>query len=352
MISRPKLLLYIAALAGCVVWISYTGGAAAYLTFFAVLLYLPASCLYALYGSLTLRIWQGLPEHKVTKLSEEEFTLVLENTGFLPINAMVLTWEETLCTRKGIPSDTSYYLAAGERLEQTARMTCLYAGTYPVGTVRYTIPDPFGIIRLQFKVLQEFRAIVRPQVTSAADESLSLEDRKSRFAMADPVNREDILGNDIRKYMPGDPLRQIHWKNTARTGEIMVRLPKEQEIRLIRMILVPEREPRTLEAIQRRDRFLEYAVSAAMYFGRQNKACEFIYPHGTVRRELVDGMPSFYRFYEDLSDGIYFGREEDADSEGAAMIGEAGNSSGAGEMAVLIIREREFGNDAGNTAEA
>ncbi|MBR2122846.1 MAG: DUF58 domain-containing protein [Lachnospiraceae bacterium] len=342
MINKLRLAIYLAALAGCVVWISFTGGAAAYMTFFAVLFYLPAACLYALYSSLTLHIWQGLPEHKVTKQEEETFRIILENTGFLPVNAMKLVWEEDLCKRNGIPSETVYYLRGGERMELSCSMTCLYAGTYPVGAKNFLLPDAFGILKLKFRVMHEFRAIVRPRITNAADERLSLEDRLSTFSLSDPVNKDDILGNDIRMYIPGDPMRQIHWKNTARSGELMVRLPKEKEIRLINVILVPERPPYEFDGILRRDRFLEFAVSAAAWFGRQSKACMFIYPHATVRHELVDDMPSFYRFYEDLSDGIYFGREEDQENGGAAMIEETRRSFDERSTALLIFRESEF----------
>lgn len=45
--------------------------------------------------------------------------------------------------------------------------------------------------------------------------------------------------HDLRHYVPGDDLRQIHWKLTAKTGKVVVREPMEQQIgrKLLTLVL-------------------------------------------------------------------------------------------------------------------
>lgn len=50
--------------------------------------------------------------------------------------------------------------------------------------------------------------------------------------------------HDLRHYIPGDDLRQIHWKLTAKTGRLMVRQPLEQlsSARLLTVVLSGSRD--------------------------------------------------------------------------------------------------------------
>ena len=42
---------------------------------------------------------------------------------------------------------------------------------------------------------------------------------------------------DIRNYRPGDPLRSVHWKLTAKTDDILVKEPQENIMKNIYVIL-------------------------------------------------------------------------------------------------------------------
>ena len=54
---------------------------------------------------------------------------------------------------------------------------------------------------------------------------------------------EEIPGNDMRSYRPGDPMSRINWKVSARNNELMVRVPDKQDTRRITLILEPANVP-------------------------------------------------------------------------------------------------------------
>ncbi|MEK8133067.1 DUF58 domain-containing protein, partial [Paenibacillus filicis] len=87
--------------------------------------------------------------------------------------------------------------------------------------------DAFGLLRLMRRQPLEGQLLVLPRgiavsaVPGAADETA----RRGKRAAADPAVPPQLLGT--RPYAPGDPLRRIHWRSSARTGELRA---KETEL--------------------------------------------------------------------------------------------------------------------------
>ncbi|GAA4922309.1 uncharacterized protein DUF58 [Stackebrandtia albiflava] len=96
-------------------------------------------------------------------------------------------------------------------------------GRYEVGPLVIRITDPFGLIELTHTYPGVDRLTVIPTITPLPSIRLPGEfagagDSRSR---AVAVHGEDDAAT--REYRHGDDLRRVHWKSTARTGELMVR---------------------------------------------------------------------------------------------------------------------------------
>jgi len=99
----------------------------------------------------------------------------------------------------------------------------LRRGLYEWGPVRVTTGDPFGIFRRVRKVGGRGQILVYPPVFdlphfAAPPANLPGEGRFRRRTYYVTPN-----AGGIREYAPGDGFNRIHWKSTARTGEIMVK---------------------------------------------------------------------------------------------------------------------------------
>ena len=302
--ERPYyLLLYPAALFLSTLWVSFYGSPLPYLVFYTVLLSLPVWLLYVLIIFLTLRIYQSTPDVYCTKGESVPFEIQLENTGLLPMGELSFEWEERLASYEDVPTQTRFSLRSGEKLTLNGNLRCLYAGTYPAGILRIRVTGPFGIACFRFRMPVELRLCVRPVIEESSDV------RKIREALASDRSkayREDVLpGNDLRRYIPGDRLNRIHWKASVRQGELLSRLPGENEMQEVCLLLRASKSPLAFEEIVRRDSFYTYVVSVVWYFVRMGKRIRIWYEKSGWHSTVIDKAPAFDRFYRILADGIY-----------------------------------------------
>ena len=92
----------------------------------------------------------------------------------------------------------------------------------PVGASRWTIgtSDPLGFFRGHRACPDAEVALVLPRFTSLAGR------REPRELEASTASPRAGYGNEVfgvREYRPGDSLRRIHWRSSARRGELVVR---------------------------------------------------------------------------------------------------------------------------------
>jgi uncharacterized protein (DUF58 family) len=115
------------------------------------------------------------------------------------------------------------YLPAHERRRWVARTPCTMRGKYTLGPATLISGDPFGIFRLERVVEGTSEVLVYPQtsaLTGFALPSAELpggQDVKSRAYQVTPNVAT------IREYQPGDSFNRIHWRSTARSGQLMVK---------------------------------------------------------------------------------------------------------------------------------
>jgi uncharacterized protein (DUF58 family) len=96
-------------------------------------------------------------------------------------------------------------------------------GRYDVGPLVVRLTDPFGLCELTRSFPSVDRLTVIPQVVPLPTVRLAGEYAGAGESRARSVA---VHGEDdaaTREYRNGDDLRRVHWRSTARTGELMVR---------------------------------------------------------------------------------------------------------------------------------
>src|SRR4051812_31468165 len=96
-------------------------------------------------------------------------------------------------------------------------------GRYAIGPLVIRLTDPFGLCELTRSFPSVDKLTVIPQVVALptvrlAGEYAGTGDSRARSVA---VHGEDDAAT--REYRRGDDLRRVHWRSTARTGELMVR---------------------------------------------------------------------------------------------------------------------------------
>ncbi|GLY05498.1 DUF58 domain-containing protein [Actinoplanes sp. NBRC 101535] len=94
-------------------------------------------------------------------------------------------------------------------------------GLVPIGPLRITRGDPFGLISLDRVHGGTTTVRVHPRIHPLAAVPAGL--TRSLDGQADRVPHGTITFDALREYVPGDELRRVHWRSSAKVGELMVR---------------------------------------------------------------------------------------------------------------------------------
>ncbi|RDG34945.1 DUF58 domain-containing protein [Streptomyces corynorhini] len=117
----------------------------------------------------------------------------------------------------------------GGRREVSYRVRSDLRGRYPLGPLQLRLSDPFGMCELtrSFSAYDTLTVIPRteplPPVRLAGESSGYGDGRQRSLALA---GEDDVIP---RGYRYGDDLRRVHWRSTARYGELMVRREEQPQ---------------------------------------------------------------------------------------------------------------------------
>jgi uncharacterized protein (DUF58 family) len=96
-------------------------------------------------------------------------------------------------------------------------------GKYRVGPLSVRLTDPFGLVELTRSFSGVDDLVVTPVVTPLPAVRLGGDWTSGGDAVSRAVSTTGHDDAATREYRDGDDLRKVHWRSTARVGELMVR---------------------------------------------------------------------------------------------------------------------------------
>ncbi len=190
-------------------------------------------------------------------------TLRLENVSRLPTSLMLA--EDTVPYSLG--TRPRYVLNGIERggvRQLSYPIRSDLRGKFEIGPLEIRITDAFGVAELGRSFSARTTLVVTPRVVPLARTAVSrswVGDGDGRTRATTAAGEDDAIP---RAYRDGDELRRVHWRSTARYGELMVRR-EEQRWKNRALLLLDTR--RLAHAGSGATSSFEYAVSAAASMG-------------------------------------------------------------------------------------
>ncbi|HEX5567810.1 MAG TPA: DUF58 domain-containing protein [Streptomyces sp.] len=159
---------------------------------------------------------------RVPTRSEARVHLRLDNVSRLPTGLLML--QDRVPYVLGPPPRFALdRVEPGGRREVSYRVCSDLRGRYPLGPLQLRLTDPFGMVELtrSFGAYDTLTVVPRteplPPVRLAGEAGGWGDGRQRSLTMA---GEDDVIPRDYRH---GDDLRRVHWRSTARHGELMVR---------------------------------------------------------------------------------------------------------------------------------
>jgi|GEM_PF-1460559 len=212
----------IALLAGAVLWViaRVVAGTAMYLFAYGVLLLIVVAYLIA---PRKLKL-EGDRSGLYPRVHEgDRLDVEVKLTAKRGVSTFVL--EEKLPARLGhtvkVPITK---LGSGKTVSHYYSLRAARRGVYEVGPLVAVKGDPLGLCERETLVAKPFELLVHPRIELVSDRPLTrqFEDPPIRPPVSKPwPSGLEFYG--MREYVPGDDLRRIVWRASARTGKIMVR---------------------------------------------------------------------------------------------------------------------------------
>lgn len=151
-----------------------------------------------------------------------QVNLTLTNEGKVPSGVLLL--EEQLPYVLGArPRFALAGIGHGWRRQVSYLVRSEVRGRYDVGPMTVRLTDPFGLVELGRAFRATVPITVTPRTVSLPNIHIggaatgSGDNRPRAFAMG---SAEDVT---VREYRRGDDLRRVHWRSSARVGDLMVR---------------------------------------------------------------------------------------------------------------------------------
>lgn len=292
--------------------ISFHGGAVSYGFFFGVTLIPVVAVIYLALVYFRFKIYQKVGRRNVVCGQPVSYLFVLQNDDYFAFTSVGVRLFSSFSYVEELPDGIEYELLPGDRFTYETKLVCKYRGEYEVGVKKIVITDFLRLFQISYKVPETIKTLVLPRIVRLselrciADLSVLLQ-RENFREQTEP----DVV---VRDYVPGDALKQIHWKAVAREQKLKVRNRTGEEKAGITILCDTKRYARDNRVyLPLENKILEVLLAIGIFFAERNMAYDVCYGQRGMVRSHVRGIQDFDAFYHQISE-IDF-REEEAVGE-------------------------------------
>lgn len=235
----------------------------AYQLFYMAALLLALPGVSYLVGRFALRDLEFAREVPGTGWSGETvtFTLTVRSRSRLPRLFLQAHDDLPRFLRLADSAPPHFHAAPGGATHVPYEVQLLKRGAYTIPGLTVSAVDPLGMFTFRTRVPLESEMLVYPMPEEIGDMVLSGAERYgSRDLPIAAARGSGVDPDGVREYVPGDPLRRMHWKSVARTGKLNV--IEFEESRALNVVLVLDLHSGT-DVGEAAETTIEYLVRAA-----------------------------------------------------------------------------------------
>lgn len=234
-------------------------------------------------------------------------------------------------------------LEPGKLVRWESRVRLSRRGLYERGDAWLAMRDLYGLFELKRRIASPLSIVVRPRLSYLAGLAPEGLRQPGELQVRDPYVRDPAELAELREYRPGDPLRLIHWRLSAKTGRTVVKRFERRGDAIVELALDPE-AARYPDGAGLDDLGAEVAASLAAYFLGRGARLGLGLEAGAARlggddeRALPPVLDALARFTPKARPGSFSAliRETAAAARTGAAVVAIGPSLGRAEALALI----------------
>ena len=170
---------------------------------------------------------------------ELEENFFIRNSGWIPVLWIGI---EDHSDFPAYSIDVIRALDGNSNVEWRVNLICKQRGVFHLGPWEWMSADPFGLFSVRRRYTNAQKMVVYPPLATLSYDllphGLKTGDHQQ---LNQPLMADSVQASQTRPYQPGDPLRRIHWRTTARHNNLFVKIFDPEAS--ARIWLIPDLDP-------------------------------------------------------------------------------------------------------------
>ncbi|MBR4813174.1 MAG: DUF58 domain-containing protein [Lachnospiraceae bacterium] len=298
-------ILWIVSLVG----ITFYGGTISYGFFTAVTLLPVLSLLYLLCVRLRFSVYQKLEGKSFVSNHAIPYFFTLQDESKFAFAGVRVLFYSDFSTLTDLSDGVEYELLPGTGITRDTTLLCKYRGNYHVGIRTIEITDFLRLFRIRYKNREPLEVFIRPD-TIVLDRLTGI--RLPRLLARESARPGSVPEATVREYQPGDSLRRVHWKASARENRLLVRRDSSEEQQRVCIFMSTYRESeKPADYLPTENKILEIALALSSFFLRSGIPVSASHRTQSTETVLMDGRNAFDPYYEVCSHLIFSAAYDD-----------------------------------------
>ena len=296
-------ILFILFILGSGILVGFKGGSLSYCLFYSSLTLPILSIIYVFFVYLKFCIYQKIDSKILVKEERVPYLFKLSNEDFITYTKIRVNFMKDYSDVEYMDQATTYCLLPGEEIHKETKLCCHYRGEYKVGIDYVTVADFLNIFQITYACSSAIEVKVLPRVLHLSKLVItprSEDIKKHQYVLQAKQVIPDV---EVRKYQSSDSPKMIHWKATARQGQLLTRTyTDEPKTELVLLLDLQRCAVLDKERVIMEDKLIEAALAIVDYFVRNHTPVSVILDSSGVYKMKIYSKDDFNQFYQFCSE--------------------------------------------------
>lgn len=296
-IMKKKWIIIFSLIIGSGVLVSNYGGTIPYALFYFSFFVPLTSLIYIVIVWNRFKFYQRIEKRTIVKGENVDYYFGLGNEDNFLYSGIKVYFLHDKSYIVDLDETKEYCLMPGEKEDIKTKLCCKYRGEYFAGVRSFVITDYLHLFNITYEVTSLLPVTVLPRIIKWKNADVIEEDKDEKNIISSSMEQEHI-DVQVRKYSTGDSMRQIHWKASAKSGELMTRIYHSSVKREVMILLdlspvgKSEKDKLIIE-----DGIIEETLAAANYCYQNKIPCFVCFENNGYKKLSIQTIDEWNEFY-------------------------------------------------------